>query len=98
MKRRARRADGAPTVLLQGRVSPEARAEVQEAAERSGVSIAYYLEALIDQLVEDNGRLPIIASPRPPKEALPIPAARSEERSVGKGVDSTCRSSWSAVT
>ncbi|HAS33468.1 MAG: hypothetical protein CMH38_14200 [Microbacterium sp.] len=75
MKRRARRADGAPTVLLQGRVSPEARAEVQEAAERSGVSIAYYLEALIDQLVEDNGRLPIIASPRPQKEELPIPAA-----------------------
>ncbi|MCT2085606.1 hypothetical protein M3D75_05710 [Microbacterium enclense] len=56
-------------------MSPRARAEVQEAAERSGVSIAYYLEALIDQLVEDNGRLPVIASPRPQREELPIPAA-----------------------
>ena len=75
MKSRARRTDGAPTVLLQGRVSPEARAEVQEAAERSGVSIAYYLESLIGQLVEENGQLPAVSPPRLQKEMLPIPAA-----------------------
>lgn len=63
MKGRARRAEGAPTVLLQGRVSPEARAEVQEAAARSGVSIAYYLEALIDRLVDQNGALPLVDRP-----------------------------------
>ncbi|MDR7184611.1 hypothetical protein J2X85_001634 [Microbacterium trichothecenolyticum] len=75
MKSRARRTDGAPTVLLQGRVSPEARAEVQEAAERSGVSIAYYLEGLIGQLVEEQGQLPVIPPPRLQREMLPIPAA-----------------------
>jgi hypothetical protein len=48
---------------------------VHEAAERSGVSIAYYMEALIHQLVEENGALPAIPSPRPQLEELPIPAA-----------------------
>lgn len=71
-KGRARRPAAAPTVLLQGRVSPESRAAVQEAAERSGVSIAYYLDTLIDQLAEEHGRLPVIPSPRPQKETLPI--------------------------
>jgi len=75
IKSRARRAEGAPTVLLQGRVSPQARAAVQEAAARSGVSIAYYMEALINMLEAENGQLPVIPSPRPQKETLPIPAA-----------------------
>lgn len=75
IRTRARRREGSPTVLLQGRVAPDARAAVQEAAERSGVSIAYYMEALIHQLVDENGALPMIASPRPQREELPIPAA-----------------------
>ena len=75
LKNRTRRPYGAPTVLLQGRVTPQARAEVQEAAERSGVSVAYYLEGLIGQLVEAQGQLPAVPPPRLQKEMLPIPAA-----------------------
>ncbi|NUU08424.1 hypothetical protein [Leifsonia sp. C5G2] len=75
IRTRARRAEGSPTVLLQGRVAPHARAAVQEAAARSGVSIAYYLEALITQIEDTEGALPTIASPRPQREELPIPAA-----------------------
>lgn len=75
IRTRARRREGSPTVLLQGRVAPEARAAVQAAAARSGVSIAYYMEALIQRLVEENGALPMIEGPRPQREELPIPAA-----------------------
>lgn len=74
-RHRTRRADNAPTVLLQGRVSPEARAEVQAAARASGVSLSYYLEALVLQLADENGGLPLIEGPRPQREELPIPAA-----------------------
>jgi hypothetical protein len=69
---RQRRPEGAATVLLQGRVSPETRAEVQAAAAESGVSIAYYLEALVSQLIRDNGALPTVARPRPQDMELPI--------------------------
>ncbi|RGE19082.1 hypothetical protein [Leucobacter sp. wl10] len=72
---RARRRQGSPTVLLQGRVAPEVREAVQDAAASSGVSVAYYMEALIHQLVEENGHLPLVDSPRPQHEELPIPAA-----------------------
>ncbi len=72
---RARRRQGSPTVLLQSRVAPEVREAVQEAAASSGVSIAYYMEALIQQLVEENGTLPLVDGPRPQREELPIPAA-----------------------
>lgn len=73
MKDRARRPDGAPTVLLQGRVSPKSRAEVQAAAAENGVSISFYLEALIDQLVADQGSLPALTHrPRNAQEELPI--------------------------
>jgi hypothetical protein len=61
--RRARRANDAPTVLLQGRVSPEARNDVREAAEASGVTMSYYLEALITMLVEENGGMPLVDPP-----------------------------------
>ena len=37
----------APTVLLQGRVSPEAHAAARAAADDAGMSIAAYLEALV---------------------------------------------------
>ena len=71
----AKRAENAPSVLLQGRVSPETRVEVQQAAAASGVSIAYYLEALVADLVRENGALPLVDAPRPQREELPIPAA-----------------------
>jgi hypothetical protein len=51
------------------------REAVQDAAAVSGVSVAYYMEALIHQLVEENGHLPLVDSPRPQLEELPIPAA-----------------------
>lgn len=60
---RARRANHAPTVLLQGRVSPEARNDVKEAAEASGVTMSYYLEALITKLVDENGGMPLVDPP-----------------------------------
>jgi hypothetical protein len=75
MRARVRRPDGAPTVLLQGRVSPESRSEVQAAAAQSGVSVAYYLDALIAQIVDERGTLPIVALPRPQQEELSINAA-----------------------
>lgn len=73
-RKRTRRADNAQTVLLQGRVAPEAREAVKAAAKRSGVSVAYYLEKLILQLEEEH-ELPTIMPPRLQKEELPIPAA-----------------------
>jgi hypothetical protein len=45
---------------------------VQAAAAESGVSIAYYLEALVSQLIRDNGALPTVARPRPQDMELPI--------------------------
>jgi hypothetical protein len=71
----AHRPQNAPTVLLQGRVSPETRLEVRAAAAASGVSIAYYLEALVAQLITEQGCLPLVAHPRERSEELPIPAA-----------------------
>lgn len=63
--RRASRAQNAPTVLLQGRVSPETRQAFKDAAEASGVSIAYYLDAFTHQLLTENGQLPLVQDPRP---------------------------------
>ena len=70
---RAQRAHNADTVLLQARVSPEARTAFKAAAKRSGVSVAFYMEKLILQL-ERDGALPVITHPRH-QEELPIPAA-----------------------
>lgn len=71
---RARRANDAPTVLLQGRVSPESRATVRAAAEASGVTMSYYLDELV-KLLDQQGGMPLIESPWPQREELPIPAA-----------------------
>ena len=38
---------GTPTVLIQGRVSVEARDAARAAADEAGISIAAYLEALL---------------------------------------------------
>ncbi|MBX3196238.1 MAG: hypothetical protein KF727_14205 [Microbacteriaceae bacterium] len=71
-----RRGHGSPpSVLLQARVAPESHALVREAAERSGVSMAYYVEALVQQIVDERGALPEVPNPRPQREELPINAA-----------------------
>ncbi|WP_281015896.1 hypothetical protein ACQ856_30625 (plasmid) [Mycolicibacterium psychrotolerans] len=74
---RSRRPENAPTVLLQGRVAPSVRDEVRLAADASGVSLSYYLEALINDLVREQGCLPVV--PRPSRhsaqEELPIQLA-----------------------
>ncbi|NYF18473.1 hypothetical protein HDC37_003337 [Microbacterium sp. AK009] len=76
--RRARRANDAPTVLLQGRVSPTARDDVREAAEASGVTMSYYLEALINKLVDENGSMPLVDRPsRDRANQLDIPQEAS---------------------
>lgn len=65
---------GASTVPFQTRVAPDAKAAIEAAARRSGVSVAYYTEKLIQQLEESNA-LPVIHPPRLQQEELPIPVA-----------------------
>ena len=71
---RIRRADNSPTVLLQGRVSPQIKSELHLAAEASGVSLAYYLETLFTDLVNEHGHLPLVTTPasRSTQQELPI--------------------------
>lgn len=69
--KRAQREHNADTVLLQARVSPDARNAIKAAARRSGVSVAFYMEKLILQMDVD-GALPIIVHPRHQGEPLPI--------------------------
>lgn len=71
---RAQRRDGALTVLLQGKVTPEHRTAVSDAADGSGISQSLYLDTLIAYL-QENGGLPLFPRPKPQKETLPIPAA-----------------------
>ena len=74
MANRKRRATNAPTVLLQGRVSPQAKDEVHLAAAASGVTLAYYLDTLIADLVAEHGTLPLVAKPgvKNTQQELPI--------------------------
>lgn len=75
IKGRHRRAENSPTVLLQARVAPEIRQEVQAAAAASNVSIAYYLETFIRQQIREQGSLPPVDLPTRREQELPIPAA-----------------------
>jgi hypothetical protein len=79
IKGRATRPKGVATatVLLQGRVPQEIRDEVTAAAEASGVSMAYYLEQLVRDLVAERGAMPTVAKPAHYRqsEELSIPAA-----------------------
>lgn len=78
--RRARRPNDAPTVLLQGRVSPTARDDVREAAEASGVTMSYYLDALITRgrAGREGGRCDV------PVPDMCVPS-RGSESSVAQG-------------
>lgn len=71
---RNRRANNAPTVLLQGRVSPHVKDEVHLAAAASGVTLAYYLDTLITDLLAEHGTLPLVAKPgtKTTQQELPI--------------------------
>jgi hypothetical protein len=70
---RARRPEGAPTTLLQARTSPEARELASRAAQLSGVTFSYYVDALLLQVAELNGgELPLVDAPLPQHDQLPI--------------------------
>lgn len=72
---RASRAQNAPTVLLQGRVLPDTRQAFKDAALASGVSVAYYFDALVEKLDREHGGLPLVEDPRRINDTeLPIPA------------------------
>jgi len=64
-------------VSLQARVSPEVRAQIEAAADASGVSIAYYLESFFRSQIAQRGTLPTVGIPEyyHRGEELPIPAA-----------------------
>lgn len=69
------RAANLPSVLLQARISPELKDEIAAAAADSGVSVAFYLEALLTSQA-NGGVLPRIAVPaRVGQLELPINAA-----------------------
>lgn len=74
---RTRRVTTMPTVVMQGRVIPQVRDQVQAAAEASGVTMSYYLEALITELVRERGELPTVPKPGIPstQQELPIQMA-----------------------
>jgi hypothetical protein len=74
----AHRPQNVPTVLLQGRVSPETRLEVRAAAAASGVSIAYYMEALVAQIVAEQGCLPWSSTPRQEARGVAYPGCLNE--------------------
>lgn len=76
IKGRTKRRDNATTVLLQTRVTIPIRDEIHAAAEKSGLSLALYIEALVQQQLEDHGELPVFEHlARTRWEELPIPAA-----------------------
>lgn len=60
-------------VLLQARVAPKVRAKASAAADAAGMSMAAYLEALIDHIVDESGR-PSWLPPRPDpgQQELPL--------------------------
>ena len=68
----SRRPDNAPAVLLQGRVAPEVREAVSDAARASRVTVSLYLELLLQGIVERDGHLPILKAPgaKKPEETL----------------------------
>lgn len=67
---RMRRSDDAAFQWLQARVDPATKAAVFDAAKRSGVSVALYLDLLVQQLVTDD-QLPEVVMPLR-EGALPI--------------------------
>lgn len=68
--------DTEPIALLQGRVQPDIRLKANRAADAAGVSLAAYLEALIDRDVVDENGCPSWLPPRSDlQEGLPLKIA-----------------------
>jgi len=61
IKGRTRRLGNVCTVILQTRILPEAKSALDNAAEKSGISLALYIEALVQQIVADQSSLPTFA-------------------------------------
>lgn len=65
-----------PNALLQGRVQPDVRQKANRAADAAGVSLAAYLEALIDRDTVDENGCPLWLTPRvDQQEELPLKIA-----------------------
>lgn len=75
MSRPNRRDDDAPFEYLQARVDPATKAAIFDAAKRSRVSVALYLDLLMQQLVDDDGQLPRVTIPLRTEGTLPIDMA-----------------------
>lgn len=73
VKGRAQRPPGKPTRLLQGRVDPGVHAKATIAAHAAGISVAAYLEALVERDEVDAFGLPRWLPARPvDQEELPL--------------------------
>jgi hypothetical protein len=73
MKDRARRPDGTRTFLFRSRVSPDARAQKEAAAADDGIPLFSYFEALLDQMVAEQGSLLALHHQRhQPDTELPV--------------------------
>jgi len=68
---RLRRTDNAPTVLLQARVTPAVKEAVDRGAQASGLAISYYVDELIQSLLDTNGML-----------EMAVPASLDQERAL----------------
>lgn len=68
---------GAPKLLLQGRVVPEAHRKASAAAEAAGITVTDYLERLVLQDQVDATGRPLWLPPRPDtaQEELPLKTA-----------------------
>lgn len=75
LKTRRPQAGGGDLVLLQGRVAPETRDVMKDAAARSGASMAFYLEAFIQHYLEVHGEMPVLTPPTRQAEELPLRTA-----------------------
>lgn len=54
------------------RIDPSVRDAVRDAAAAAGVSMSYYVDAMLHALIEAQGSLPDIEAPRQQREELPI--------------------------
>jgi hypothetical protein len=71
--RSARPATDEGTVPLQGKVSPRIRDKARKAASAAGISMAQYLEQLVERDEVDQNGCPLWLQPRPSnQEVLPL--------------------------
>lgn len=68
-------AHGDEPVLMQGRVRRDVRAKANAAAQAAGITLAAYLERLVDRDEVDSGGCPIWLTPANAQEELPLKTA-----------------------